>query len=123
MVDAVREADSMPVVATLTPPNTRRAPSQRYQWVLSANALIRSMAHNRAALLVDVGQAFIQTGRPNDYFWDDVHPNDAGYALMADTFFTALTRGRLDAAARPSGLRPLSFIQAEGAFFPERWLR
>jgi lysophospholipase L1-like esterase len=108
MVDAVRAADSLPVIATLTPPNTRIAPAERYQWVLSANSLIRTLARNRQALLVDVGDAFIQTGHPNDYFFDHIHPNDGGYTLMAETFFTALTEGTPGAQSRPPALLPLA---------------
>jgi lysophospholipase L1-like esterase len=123
MVDTVRGFDSMPVVATLTPPDTRKSPAQRYQWVLTANELIRAMARSHGALLVDVGDAFIKTGHPNDYLYDDIHPNDSGYGLMADTFFAALTQGHLEASMHAPVLLPLSHPQAEEALRARRRLR
>jgi len=76
MIDDVRGAGSLPVIATLTPPNTNIAPEGRYLWVLKANNLIRSIVPARQILLADVGAAFIATGHPNDFLTDNVHPND-----------------------------------------------
>jgi lysophospholipase L1-like esterase len=123
MVDTSRDLDSMPVVATLTPPDTRKSPAQRYQWVLTANELIRSMARSHGALLVDIGDAFVKTGHPNDYLYDAIHPNDAGYGLMADTFFSALTQGRVEASVHAPVLLPLSRAGAADAFRARSTLR
>jgi lysophospholipase L1-like esterase len=119
MIDEVRAAQSLPVIATLTPPNTRIAPEERYAWVIAANDLIRSLARSRGALLVDVGDAFLKTGHPNDYFFDHVHPNDAGYALMADTFFAALTKGTLVTTGRPPEWPPLFSASTRAFFSPD----
>jgi hypothetical protein len=36
-------------------------------------------------------------------FSDEVHPNDAGYQLLAQAWFKAITRGRAAAATSRSG--------------------
>ena len=40
-------------------------------------------------------------GNLSALFSDDVHPNDAGYQLMAQAWFKAITRGRASAASAP----------------------
>jgi lysophospholipase L1-like esterase len=99
-IETVKEAKALPCLATLTPTITGRQPAQRYDWVLKANQHIRTLAQQDGALLVDIGDAFIKTGRPGDYILDDgIHPNDLGYALMADTFFKAITTGTVSGSS------------------------
>jgi lysophospholipase L1-like esterase len=62
--------------------------------IVPANDLIRDMAVAEGAVLVDLYQAFDgQTGTLLGP--DGLHPNDAGYQRMAETFFTAI-RARLE---------------------------
>jgi lysophospholipase L1-like esterase len=62
--------------------------------IVPANSLIRSMAVAEGAVLVDLYQAF--DGHTDTLLGPDgLHPNDAGYQKMAETFFTAI-RTRLE---------------------------
>src|SRR6185295_18029396 len=78
--------------------------------IVPANNLIRSMAVAEGAVLVDLYQAF--DGRTDMLLGPDgLHPNDAGYQTMAETFFAAV-RARLEVPPaaptfqRDSELRP-----------------
>ena len=55
------------------------------------NDLIRPMARQEGAVLVDLHAAFVKQGDLSQLFSDHVHPNDRGYALMADEWFKAIT--------------------------------
>jgi lysophospholipase L1-like esterase len=97
MLRSVKGNGSLPVVATLTPSNTgfdQRAPAERNDWVKAMNVQIKAMAPQEGALLVDVYAAFERTGNIRTYMSDHVHPNDAGYELIAQAFFETLTRPR-----------------------------
>ena len=60
------------------------------------NNLIRPMAQQQGAFLVDVEKAFLnQGGDLSRFFSDHVHPNDAGYQLISQTFFEAIAHGRV----------------------------
>jgi lysophospholipase L1-like esterase len=93
----VKAANSLPCVAMLPPPNVGfdgRAPAARDDWVAEMNQLIRAMAIEEGALVVDHYAAFKGAGNLSSLFDDHVHPNDRGYELMAETWFNALTRPR-----------------------------
>ncbi len=58
--------------------------------VAAANAQIRAIANAEGATLVDLHQAF--GGVAGDFIGPDgLHPSEAGYAKIADTFFDAIT--------------------------------
>lgn len=97
MVRDVKAADSLPCVGTLLPPNVGndpRAPESRGEWVVEMNELIRAMAQEEGALVVDLHAAFMNAGGPAGLIEDHVHPNDRGYEVMAEAWFDALTRPR-----------------------------
>lgn len=97
LVERVKAAGSLPVLATLTPVNVGvndQAPAWREEWVRTVNDEIRAIAASRGALLVDVHAAFDDAGPLRDLFVDHVHPNDAGYEIIADAYFRALTGPR-----------------------------
>ena len=53
------------------------------------------MAAQEGAFLVDLYQAFQnQGGDLSRFFEDDVHPNAAGYDVMANAWFEAIAHGR-----------------------------
>jgi lysophospholipase L1-like esterase len=92
---AARAAQSLPVLATIIPVNTgydARAPESRNQWVAAMNDLVRPLAEEEGALLVDSFAAFMATEDFHRLFVDHVHPNDQGYQIMTEQFFQALTR-------------------------------
>lgn len=96
IVLAVKAAESLPCVATILPPNVgydSLAPESRARWVVEMNELIKAMAQQEGALVVDLHAAFMRAG-PSGLFVDHVHPNSRGYLVIAETWFDALTRPR-----------------------------
>jgi lysophospholipase L1-like esterase len=97
IVREVKKASSLPCVATILPANVgydERAPASRNVWVAQANDLIRAMAREEGAVVVDVHAAFLRQPSLSSLFVDHVHPNPDGHRLIAQTFFEALTRPR-----------------------------
>ena len=95
IVQTTKVFRSLPFIATIPPTNPALTPAGRIQWVADVNNLIRPMAQQQGAFLVDVEKAFLaQGGDLSRFFSDHVHPNDAGYALIAQTFFEAIAHGR-----------------------------
>ena len=89
MAKEARGAGARLFMATLTPsiPGRDRAPEPSA--VLAMNDAIRSIAAGERAGLVDLYQAAL----PNLQTWigiDGLHPTEAGYAGIADTFFAAI---------------------------------
>lgn len=76
-------------LATLTPSIPGRLRSQLPDMILLYNDIIRTLAAGEQAVLVDLYQAAL----PNVDAWigvDGLHPTEAGYARIADTFFAAI---------------------------------
>ena len=95
MVHSCQAVKSLPVLATIIPANPAfpdQVPPQRNIWVHQIDALIRPMAQQEGALLVDLEAAFLAHGNLPSLFSDHVHPNDQGYAIMAQQFFKAITQ-------------------------------
>ena len=86
---------SLPFLATIPPSNPSMNPASRNKWVADVNNLVRPMAREQGAFLVDVEKAFLnQGGDLSRFFSDHVHPNDAGYQLISQTFFEAIAHGK-----------------------------
>jgi lysophospholipase L1-like esterase len=91
-------------VSTIPPVNTGfddRVPPQRQDWVNNANTLIRTVVREEGAVLMDVNAALTQAAPGGDFsslFEDHVHPNPAGYDIMAQAMFEAIARGQVGAA-------------------------
>lgn len=97
IIRAVKQANSLPCVATILPANVgydENAPASRNVWVAEANDLIRAMASEEGAVVVDLHAAFMRAPNLSSLFIDHVHPNPAGHELIAETFFASLTRPR-----------------------------
>jgi lysophospholipase L1-like esterase len=110
VVRDVIAAESLPFIATITPSNTGfdfRTPPFRNQLVALQSELIRELAAEEGAVLVDLEEAFLAYGAPQDsgLLFDHVHPNDTGYQVIADTFFEAIVHGAVPAAASRPGRR------------------
>ncbi len=97
MIREARAKGTMPVVATVPPVNpASRDPlaADRNAWVIETNSLLRPLVREEGAALADVHAAFMDEAGDNlpSLFTDHVHPNDRGYAIIADEFFRAVTR-------------------------------
>jgi lysophospholipase L1-like esterase len=97
IVREVKKVNSLPCVATILPANVGydgRAPASRNVWVAEANDLIRAMAREEGAVVVDLHAAFMKAPSLSALFVDHVHPNPDGHELIAKTYFETLTRPR-----------------------------
>jgi lysophospholipase L1-like esterase len=118
IVQEVRAAGSLPVLATIIPCNTGfdfRAPPQRNQWVSIQDEKIRSLVGEEGALLADLEALFLQAGPLDTLFEDHVHPNVTGFELMAQGFFDAIAHGRTPASFSPLGVPTLFRSPASSA--------
>jgi len=93
----VRDAHSLPFLATILPTNPihPKSPPERNEWVAEMNDEIRKMAREEDAILVDLHAAFLREGDLTALLVDHVHPNDRGYAIITEEFFEAITQPRL----------------------------
>ena len=90
MVANARNLGLRVYLATIPPidPLGSRGRTYNSQLVPDLNDRIRSLAASEGATLVDVYQAF--GGNLSSMSFDGLHPNAAGYTLIANTFFTAI---------------------------------
>lgn len=92
IVRSVRAAQGLPVLGTIIPVNPEaESSSERNDWVVAMNELIRPLAQQEGAALADLHAAFLKAGDLSLLFADKVHPNDRGYQIIASEFFRALT--------------------------------
>lgn len=98
MVRKVKGQGGFPFVGTLLMSNVGndfRASPQRNSWIVAQNEFIRQMAIEEDVVLVDLHAAFEQSPLEyRDLFADYIHPSAAGYKLMAETWFAAITKRR-----------------------------
>ena len=94
MIRSAKARQTLPVIGTILPTNTGydfRTPPERNVWVSDMNALIRPMAREEGALLVDLHAAFMAQPDFHQLFYDHVHPNNQGYQVMTDAWFKAIS--------------------------------
>jgi lysophospholipase L1-like esterase len=104
MIEDIKDWDSLPVLATIPPVNPAKTPEGRNRWYDDMNVQIKALAQQQQVVLCDMNAEFKAQPNLAALFADDVHPNDAGYQVMAQAWFKAITRGRAQAA---SAARPL----------------
>jgi lysophospholipase L1-like esterase len=94
MVRDVKGRNGLPVLATIIPTNPLRTDMnpQRNEWVSGMAVRIRELARAEGAVLADLEAAFLRAPSLSALFTDHVHPSDAGYEVMAQTFFEAITQ-------------------------------
>ena len=93
MVQAVKASQGLPVLATVTPVNPGAgAAVERNAWVDRMNDLIRPLARQEGAALADLHAALLRQPDLRALFRDALHPNDAGYAIIAAEYFRAVTQ-------------------------------
>lgn len=95
-VREINRARSHAFLATILPTNTgydSRAPASRNDYIAEQNVLIKQIADQEGAVLVDLNDAFMRSGRAlPTLFVDHVHPTAIGYDIMAQTWFNAITK-------------------------------
>jgi lysophospholipase L1-like esterase len=99
IVTDVKGWDSLPILATLPPVNPALAPANRNAWYDQLNVAIKALAQQQQVPLADMNADFKAAGNLSSLYADDVHPNDAGYQILAQGWFKAITRGRAAAAS------------------------
>lgn len=121
IVQSCKAKRTLPLLATIIPSNTgfnAFAPPSREEWVHMMDALVRDLARQESVVLVDLEAAFLAQGDLGRLFVDHVHPNDAGYQLMANTFFTAITAA---VGARPAYAAPFVELPEAGPDGRRAW--
>jgi lysophospholipase L1-like esterase len=92
MIQVAKAAHTLPVVSTIIPANPSQNPPERNQWVAAMNENIKALARQEGAALADSYGAFTKAGTLPTLYDGPVHPNDAGYQLIAGAFFLAIAR-------------------------------
>ena len=97
----VKNHQSLPILGTLPPVNPDLAPQGRNDWVdeMKMNGAIRNLAREQGVPVAEINQMFRAQGSLPSLFADDVHPNDAGYDVIAEAWFDAITRSRSAASS------------------------
>jgi lysophospholipase L1-like esterase len=105
VIDEVKSSHSLPFLATIPPVNPALAASDRNDWVRATNDGIKGLGREEGVFVVDLFEAFrLQGGEVSRFFSDHVHPNAAGYEVMAEAFFQAIAFGRTAPTASAHGL-------------------
>jgi lysophospholipase L1-like esterase len=99
IVEDVKDWESLPVLATIIPGNPAQVPPGRNAWLDEMNVMIKGLAREEGITLADLNADFKAAGSLPALFADDVHPNDAGYQVMAQGWWKAITRARSAAAS------------------------
>jgi len=99
MIEDAKDRDTLPVLATIIPANPALAPAGRNAWYDEMNVRIKALAQEQRVTLADLNAEMKAAGNPSSLYADDVHPNDAGYQVLAQGWFKAITRARSAAAS------------------------
>lgn len=118
MVGDAQESGVQVFLATLPPERSGGLRAGASALITTANDRIRQLATSAGVTLVDVYQAM--GGSPDPYIGDDgLHPTEAGYTKIAQTFFNAIVAALESPSA---GIRALLLTPPRGARrqWPER---
>lgn len=95
MVLQAHDAGAFPVVGTIPPVNpnyTDKDAADRNDWVKNMNTFIRTMASQERAPVAEVYGNFMKQSSLPPLFADELHPNDSGFQIIAQSFFDAITK-------------------------------
>jgi lysophospholipase L1-like esterase len=95
MILQARDAGALPVLGTIPPVNPAwvdRSADERNDWVKRLNVQVRAMAVQEHVAVAEIHGNFLKQSSLSSLFTDDKHPNDAGYHLIAGSFFDAITK-------------------------------
>jgi lysophospholipase L1-like esterase len=112
MIQAAKAVHTLPVVSTIVPANPSQNPPERNQWVAAMNEKIKALARQEGAALADSYGAFMKAGNLQSLYDGPVHPDDAGYQLIAGAFFLAIARS--PTATGTAGEMPALFLAPGG---------
>jgi lysophospholipase L1-like esterase len=91
MVRQVKDSGAIPLIASLTPTTGSR--DFKNAGIDGLNPMIQSLAAGEGIVFVDLNAAFLATEDFTMLLVDDgLHPNSAGYQLMAETWDEGLQR-------------------------------
>ena len=99
IVEEIQGWRSLPVLATIPPANPTYSTAARDAFYDQTNVRIKALAREENVALADLNADFKAAGNLSALFADDVHPNDAGYQVLAQGWFKAITRARSAAAS------------------------
>jgi lysophospholipase L1-like esterase len=102
MVEDTKGWSSLPVLGTILPANPKVAPASRNQWIDDMNARIKAMAHQEGVAVADLNAAFKAAADLPSLYDDDIHPNDAGYEVLAQGWLKGITGARSTTASSRS---------------------
>lgn len=94
IVRMAKAGGTLPFLATIIPTNPALTPQGRNDWVDATNVQLKAMAAAEGAFVVDLNQAFKNQPSLPALYSDHIHPNAAGYDLIAQGFFEAIAHGR-----------------------------
>jgi lysophospholipase L1-like esterase len=95
---------SNPILGTIIPVNPDfkdKEPEARNDWVKRMNEQIRALARTERVAVADLHAAFLRQASLPALYVDFLHPNEQGYALIAQEFLRGITQP-VTAASRPS---------------------
>ena len=95
MIVQTREVGAFPVLGTIPPVNPAyvdKGADARNAWVTQMNGFVRAMAAQERVALAEVYGDLLRQPSLQTLFADDKHPNDAGYAVLSQSFFNAITK-------------------------------
>ena len=89
---STKGASSLPILSTIIPgdPTSTDQALGRNDWVSAQDVRIRALAKEQNVPLADPEALFSKDANPAHLYTDHVHPNDAGYDLIAQAFFAAI---------------------------------
>lgn len=102
MVRDAKSRNVKPVLATLPPQNPAGYRALAWSLVDPFNQEVKALASGESVPVVDVNVAF--NGDFSLLSADGLHPNQAGYQKIADTFF-AVVRDNFEVKSTPTGMR------------------
>jgi lysophospholipase L1-like esterase len=94
LIHNVKDFGSLPVLSTIIPVNPNLQPAARNDWVRAQNGFLKDLARAEGIPVADPAKLFFAQSNLATLFSDGVHPNDAGYDLIAQAFFEGVTGPR-----------------------------
>jgi lysophospholipase L1-like esterase len=108
MIRDARSVQSNPILGTIIPVNPAfadRQATERNDWVKRMNDQIRALARTERVAVADLHAAFLRQASLPPLYTDFLHPNEQGYALIAQEFLRGITQ---PLTATGTGRRPFS---------------